>query len=408
MTIARIRYDYEVTQPLQWLFRKHLTLSHNHRKLSSSFLGGMFALLVGLFVSGCSQDPIAIYQNALDAYRQQDYAQSTKLLRQSLATNSDLVPAYLLLGRIAEDENQPDSANLNYRNAIDILSRRDFQLQTEDLQALELEPSIRWEEAVQQVAETHFKKGEYDQVRHYYGLLAKHTSEDSWRQRALNASQLASEFQGYHARLGELRAQNIQSPGDPRIESQIAELLMEMTSALSRAGKADSVADLANMANHFRLQAQDSLQRIYESTPEMHLPATQALLSYVESQLQLLKGRFNEALESAQRACDLYPSDARFPFAVANIMAVLSVRNKDTKMSLDKRMEYTRKALELSPRTWRYLLSYGGLLHEDGQTQEAYRYIRDAYELCDDPNVKGEIGRMLARLELELAKTAAK
>jgi tetratricopeptide (TPR) repeat protein len=179
----------------------------------------------------------------------------------------------------------------------------------------------------------------------------------------------------------------------------MASLFMEMASGITRLGKIKNVADWIAMSAEWRHQAQSDLAAIHEASPEEKYPQTEALLAFTESQSDLMRGLYDHSLEMAKKACELDPTNAKYQFAVANILQVLGDRDENASVSSDEIVAYAKKAVELEPEVWRYLMFYGGQLRELGQLRDSYEVLKKIHDVTNKDEVLREVDDILAALE---------
>jgi Tfp pilus assembly protein PilF len=352
-------------------------------------------------LAGCSSGPSGDFRTALDAVKNKDFEKAESAARKVLARQPEYVPAYLLLAKIALVRKDEQSAELNYRTAYDMMRRRDFKLRAEDLDAAASEQKIQWQESAFYLADVEFKTMNYNRAETYYDAVIADMGSGDWKKKAMDDKQSVREMAGYRKKLDALRAQNYKRPDDPRIQADMAALFMDMASGLARLGKMKSVAEQVGLAGQFRTQARQALAGIHDTSPEVQLPQTEALLDYTESQENLMRGRFDLALEKALDACEKDPTSGKYHFTVASIMAVIGSKQNDPTYRLEDRLEYAKKAVDLEPKFWRYLTAYAGLLKDKGQPKEAMMYLLQARGTTKEPEIVSQIDAALAGIEKE-------
>ena len=94
-----------------------------------------------------------------------------------------------------------------------------------------------------------------------------------------------------------------------------------------------------------------------------------------------MRARFEEALESAKDASEKDPENARYHFAVANILQVIDSQSDDPS-NQDQIIAFAKRAVDLEPDVWRYLIFYAGRLREIGQLEDSYSYLLRARRNC--------------------------
>lgn len=361
-----------------------------------------------MLLLGCGSSPKADFSQALEAFSKKDYDQAERFARRTLAQQEDYAPAYLLLGRIGLAREDENSATLNYRSAYDMMSGRKFRLRAEDLQAAAGDLRLAWQEAAFFLADVEFKTQNFNRAIQFYDAVSADESSPEWRKRALDAKQATREFMGHVRMLESLRAQNYKSPNNPTIQAEMSALFLEMASGLTRLGKMKSVPDRLAMAAKFREQAQEALDAIYQASPEVRLPQTEALIAYTDGQEQLMRGKYEDALEKVLIAAEKEPSNGKYQFSVASIMAVIATQKKDPSYRLDERETYVKRAVELEPKTWRYQTAYAGILRDRGKPREAYDALVKARGVTQDPDALAQIDAALATLEKEMGAGGGK
>lgn len=368
----------------------------------------LLALLTAVTFVGCSQDPSTHFWKAVDAFKAKEYKEADNLARKTLALQPDYVPAYLLLARTALVQEDQKSAEINYRNAFDMMTQRNYKLRAEDVRAAESDQRIQWQESAFFLADVEFRTMNYQRAEPFYEAVIQDRSDPSMRKLAMDDKQSVRDVSELRRRLDALRGQNMKNPDDPRIQAELSGLFMEMASAMARLRKMKSVSEQVALAGKFREQAREALGEVYEASPELRLPQTEALLDYTESQEKLMRGHYEEALQKAMDATENDPQNGKYQFTVSSILAVLADKiEKDPNFRMDDRLEYTRKAVEFSPEMWRYRTAYAGLLRELGRSQEAYEQLIVARESAKDPETVGQIDEALAEVEKELAVVPA-
>ncbi len=359
-------------------------------------------IAANMLLWGCGSNSKADFNQAQNAFVKKDYDQAERLARRVLAQREDFVPAYLLLGRIGLAREDENSATLNYRSAYDMASNRKFRLRAEDLQAASGDLRLSWQEAAFFLADVEFKTQNYNRAIQFYDAVSADETSPDWRKRALDAKQATREFVGYVKTLDSLRSQNYKSPNNPTVQAEMSALFLEMASGLTRLGKMKSVPDRLAMAAKFREQAQEALEAIYGASPEVRLPQTEALIAYTDGQEQLMRGKYEDALERVLIAAEKDPSNGKYQFSVASIMAVVATRKKDPSYRLDERETYVKRAVELEPKTWRYQTAYAGILRDRGRPREAFDALVKAREVTQDADALAAIDAALAALEKEI------
>jgi len=366
---------------------------------------GFLHLLTALLLVqlGCGSDPMAEFESAVKSYNKKNPVAARSKLRRTTALQPDFAPAYLLLGRIALQLGDENLARLHYSNAFGIMSDRGFKLREEDLVARNGNLRLEWQEAAFFLADSEFQGENYSRATEYYDKILSHDESTAWKQKAFDSKEVMRDFSAYKAKLKALRSENYQHSDDPRIKAEMAALFMDMAAGISRLGKLKSVADYIGMSTEFRNQASENLARLYEASAERYLPQTEGLLAYTESQESLMRGNPDRALEKAKEACEKDPASAKYQFAVANILQVIADRDKGTDegttISTDEIIAYARKAAELEPRVWRYLVYYAGRLQELGQLKDSYDVLLKVRDVTGDKDVLAEVEGTLASLE---------
>ncbi len=378
---------------------------------SSIRLSRLTPLLVATFmvllIMGCGSNPTSDFWKAVDAFRNKDYETAQSLADKVKAAQSDFIPAYILLGRIGTLKNDQQSASLNYRTAYDLMSRREFKLRTEDVQAQDSDIKISWQEAAFFLADAEFREMKYNRAEKYYDTIISDPASTPWKKTALAYKQSTHEFMGYRQKLDILRAQNRKTPNDPRIQADLSALLMDMASGLRLLGKEKSLKEQIEVAKNFRMQARQSLQAIYSASPETKFPQTEALLDYTESQANIMSGSTEVALQKALDACQKDPTNGKYHFTVTSILSVMAAVKKDPQYRMDERIEHAREAVKQDPKTWRYQTALAGLLKETGKMQEAAEQLMKARQVAVDKEIIKQIDSDLATLEREMGgKTA--
>lgn len=352
-----------------------------------------------LTIMGCGPNPASDFWKAVEALRNKDYTTAQQYADRVKAAQPDYVPAYLLLGRVGSLKGDQGSADLNYRTAYDLMSRRDFKLRTEDVQARDCDQKISWQEAAFYLADSEFRNMNYNRAERYYDTVIKDPGSEQWKQTALAYKEATHDFFGYRRSLESLRAQNIKTPNDPRIQADMAALFMDMASGLTRLGKMKSIGEQVALAAKFRDQAREALKTVYAASPEVDLRQTEALLDYTESQEYIMRGKTEEALQKAMDACTRNPNNGKYHFTVASILAAMGAKLNEPQFRMDERINYVRKAVELDPKTVVYQRAYAYLLMDTGRMQEARDQLIKAREVIGDNEV---IDAVLADLERKM------
>ncbi len=355
-------------------------------------------------VAGCGSSPLSDFWKAVEAMRNKDFTNAQSLADKVKAAQSDFIPAYLLLGRIGSLTGDKASADLNYRTAYDLMSRREFKLRSEDIQAQDCDLKICWEEAAFFLADAEFSNMNYNRAEKYYDSVNTGSGNTQWKQTAMAYKEATHDFFGYRRSLESLRAQNIRTPNDPRIQADMSALFMDMASGLTRLGKMKSVGEQVALANKFRTQAREALQAVYSTTPEIKYLQAEAILDYTESQENIMRGKTEEALQKALDACAKNPANGKYHFTVASILAAMATKKVEPQFRIEDRLHYAQKAVELDPKTWRYRTAYAGLLREVGRVQEAVDQLLKAREIAGDAEVIKVIDADLANLEKEMGQ----
>ena len=358
-----------------------------------------------LVVLGCGPNPTSYFWKAVDALRNKDYTNAQHYADRSKAAQSDFVPAYLLLGRVGSLKGDQGSADLNYRTAYDLMSRREFKLRSEDIQAQDCDLKISWQEAAFYLADAEFRNMNYNRAERYYDTVIKDPGSTQWKQTAMAYKEATHDFFEYRRSLESLRAQNIKTPNDPRIQADMAALFMDMASGLTRLGKMKSVGEQVALAAKFRDQAREGLKTVYSASPELDLRQTEALLDYTESQENIMRGKTEEALQKALDACAKNPNNSKYHFTVASIIAAMGAKLNEPQFRIEERIEYVRKAVELDPKTVVYQRAYAYLLMDTGRMQEAKAQLIKAREVTGDNQV---IDEALADLEKKMEQPSPK
>jgi Flp pilus assembly protein TadD len=364
-------------------------------------IAGLLVVLLSLtFLAGCGQSAKSEFDTGAAQYRNLNSVDAVKHLRRAIAIEPEFVPAYLLMGRIAAGEKDDESAPINYRNAYDIVRKRGYQLQEEDVRVKE-DPNLRleWQEAASYLADAEFKNENYNRAQFYYDAILEHSATSAWMKRAHDGKQIVGEFFTHRKNLQALRQQNISHPEDPRVKAELAALFMEMASGLSRLQKLEVVADFIAASNEWRGQAKALLDELYDASPEVRLTQTEALLDYTESQEALMRGHFDRSIEKVKEASEKDPKEARYKFAVASILRVVDSQNEESNEYTDEILKYAKEATELDPTVWRYLVFYAGLVQEMGDLEESYRVLNRVTKITRDEAVLKEVSETLAALE---------
>lgn len=364
-------------------------------------------LMVSMLLFSCSQGPSTYFWKAADALRNKNYTEAQNLARKALVAQADYMPAYLLLGRAAVLQNDDQSAELNYRSAYDLAIQRKFKLRSEDVQAAESDLKFQWQEAAFYLADREFRTMNYNDAARFYDSVIQDPGSGDLKKKALDDKQTVREFYGFRNKLEVLRAQNYKSPNDPRIQAEMSALFMEMASGLTRLGKMKSVAEQVALAGKLREQARQALESLYSASPEVKLPQTEALLSYTESQENIMRGKTEEALQNALDACQKDPASGKYHFTVSSILAVQSMQKNEPGYRMDDRLKYALKAIELEPTVWRYQTAYAGLLRENGRLQEAYDCLLKARDHVKDQEILSQIDAALADIEKQISEKKA-
>lgn len=365
----------------------------------------IFGMVFLLLVAGCGSNPMADFWKAADAFRAKDYETAQRLADKVKAAQPEFVPAYLLLGRIGSARNDEASTNLNYRTAYDLMSRREFKIRTEDIQAQESDLKLSWQEAAFYLADTEFRDMKYNRAEKYYDVIIADSGSGQMKQTAQAYKQATHDFSVYRRNLDLLRNQNIKTPNDARIQADMAALFMDMASGLRRLGKEKSVGEQVALAAKFRDQARQALQALYSSSPDTPpLLQTEALLDYTESQENIMRGKTDVALQKAKDACQKDPNNGKYHFTVSSILAVMAAKQNEPQFQLEERLEYARKAVEKDPKTWRYQTAYAGLLKESGRLREAIDQLVKAKQVVADKEVLKDIDAALADLEKQMSQ----
>jgi tetratricopeptide (TPR) repeat protein len=366
------------------------------------------ALLALMGILGCGNDPESTFESAVASYKDKNPLAAQDSLRKALALKPDYVPAYLLLARLAEMRGDKDSAVLNYRSAYDIAKNRDFKLMPEDIGVRE-DPELRlqWEEAAINLGRAEFRSKNYNRAISYYDTVIASELSPEWIRRAFEEKEVTREFFDLDKKLASLRQQNYANPDDPRIQAEFSALFMEMASGITRLGNLKEVADFIAQSSKFREQAKEDLNRIYDASPEIRLKDTEALLAYTESQELLMRGKQDQALEKAREACELAPNESRYQFAVASILNIMSGSGDNAVDYSDEILVHAKKATELSPEVWRYLIFYAGRLQDRGQLEESHRTLEKVRRVTSDPQVLKEVEDTLRALESAIAANKA-
>lgn len=366
--------------------------------------GLAFALLSPFFLAGCGKSANSEFDKGAEQYRNLNSVDAIKHLRRAIAIEPEYAPAYLLMGRIAAGEKDEESALINYRNAYDIVRKRNYKLQEEDIRAKE-DPNLRleWQEAASFLADAEFKNENYNRAQFYYDEILENSAASAWMKRAHDGKQIVGEFFTHKKNLQALRQQNIAYPEDPRVKAELAALFMEMASGLSRLQKLEVVADFIAASNEWRGQASKLLGGLYDASPEVRFTQTEALLDYTESQEALMRGHFDRSIEKVREASEKDPKEARYKFAVASILRVIESQDAETNEHTDEILKYAKEATELDPNVWRYVVFYAGLLQDLGDLEESYRILSRVPKITKDEAVLKEVGETLAALEAAIA-----
>jgi len=359
-------------------------------------------ILFAVTLAGCTESPEKNFETGLENYNRKDFEVAKNYLRKTLAIKPDYVPAYLLLARIGVEGGDQQAAEINYRNAYNLARERDFQLTEEDIRARDEEIGLYWQEAAYYLADLEFQEQNFNRAISLYNRILEHENSGYWLKRAFQAKEVTRDFFEYHNRLSRLRQEKYANPDDPRVNAEMSLLLMEMATGLTRLGKLKSVSEQVAVSKDFRQQAEAALEEIYEASPEVRLPKTEATIAYTESQELLMRGKFAEALEFAEEATDKDPENARYQFAVANILQVID-KQSDTSIHQDRITAHAKRAVALEPEVWRYSVFYAGRLREHGQLKESKTYLERARRNCDEQQVIREIDETLAAIEEALA-----
>ncbi|MCA9409869.1 MAG: tetratricopeptide repeat protein [Candidatus Omnitrophica bacterium] len=359
-------------------------------------------ILLTLGLMGCGENPDKHFETGLENYNRKDFTIAKTYLRKALAIKPDYVPAYLLLGRIGVESGDEQAAELNYRNAYNIARERDFQLHEEDLRARDDRVGLYWQEAAYYLADLEFQSQNYNRAVALYDEILDHENSGYWLKRAFEAKEVTRDFFDYRKRLQQLRQEKYANQNDPRVNADMALLMMDMATGLTRMGKLKSVSEQVAVSKDFREQAEMALEEIYAASPDVHLPKTEAVIAYTESQELLMRGKFDEALKSAKEASEKDPENARYHFAVANILQVID-NQSESASHLDQIISYAKRAVDLEPEVWRYSIFYAGRLREIGQLEESKVYLERARRNCNEDQVLREIDETLAAIEEALA-----
>lgn len=352
-----------------------------------------------LLLSGCSENPDKHFETGLENYKRKDFSIARNYLRKTLALKPDYIPAYVVLARIGVESGDEEAAELNYRNAYNIAQQREYKLEKEDVRVQE--EKIYWQEAAYYLADIEFQAMNYNRAIAFYDVILGQPNSGEWVKNAFDAKSVTQEFFDYRKRLDILRQQKYANPDDPRVNAEMSLLMMEMATGLTRLGKLKAVSDQVAISKDFRNQAKAGLERIYAASPEVSLPQTEAMIAYTDSQEALMRGKFEEALTAAKEASEKDPQNARYHFAVANILQVIDNRSEGASQ-LDQTIAYAKRAVDLEPAVWRYLIFYAGRLREMGQLQDSYNYLLQARKNCQEEQVIGEIDETLSAIEKAL------
>jgi len=353
-----------------------------------------------LWLAGCSENPDKHFETGVENYNRKDFAIAKNYLRKTLALKPDHIPAYLLLGRIGVEGGDEQAAELNYRNAYNLAQQREYKLEEEDIRARDSE-GLFWQEAAYYLADLEFQQQNYNRAIALYDIILDHENSGYWLKRAFEAKEVTRDFFEYRKRLDILRQQKYANQEDPRVNAEMSLLMMEMATGLTRIGKIKAVSDQVAISKDFRKQAELGLETIYAASPGLKLPQTEGMIAYTESQEHLMRGKFEEALESAKQATEKDPNNARYHFAVANILQVLDSQSEEAS-HLDQVIAYAKQAVDLEPDVWRYLIFYAGRLREIGQLEDSYQYLLRARKNCGEEQVVREIDETLGALEKAL------
>ncbi len=354
-----------------------------------------------LLLGGCAEDPDKHFETGLENYNRKDFTVAKNYLRKTLALKPDHVPAYLLLARIGIEGGDEQAAELNYRNAYNIAQQRDYKLEVEDVRARDNQIGLYWQEAAYYLADLEFQSQNYNRAIVLYDEILANENSGYWLKRAFEAKGVTQDFFDYRKRLDSLRQQKYANQNDPRVNAEISLLMMEMATGLTRVGKLKSVADQVAISKDFRKQAEIGLQEIYSASPGLKLPQTEAMIAYTDSQEHLMRARFDEALAAARTASEKDPQNGRYQFAVANILQVIDSQS-DNPSNLDQIIAHAKRAVDLEPEVWRYLIFYAGRLREIGQLEDSYTYLLRARKYCNEEQVMREIDETLSAIEKAL------
>lgn len=363
-------------------------------------------ILLALLLAGCAENPDKHFETGLENYNRKDFKVAATHLRKTLAIAPEYVPAYLLLGRIGVESGDEKAAEMNYRNAYNLAREREFQLREEDLRARDDQVGLYWQEAAFFLADLEFQSMNYNRAIALYDEILGQENSGLWLKRAYDAKEVTRDFPEYRQRLDMLRQQKYANPTDPRVNAEMSLLLMEMATGLTRMGKMKAVAEQVAISKDFRTQAERALEEIYEASPEVRLPQTEAMIAYTDSQEALMRGKFEEALVSAKEASEKDPQNARYQFAVANILQVMDSRSEEAS-HLDQILAYSKRAVDLEPEVWSYLTFHAGRLREIGQLEESYEYLQRARRYCKEEQVIREIDETLGAIEKALEANRA-
>ena len=97
------------------------------------------------------------------------------------------------------------------------------------------------------------------------------------------------------------------------------------------------------------------------------------------------------------------PNESRYQFAVASILNILNNRQDNSIDYSDEILVHAKKATELNPEVWRYLIFYAGRLQDRGQLEDSHRTLQKVRGVTSDPQVLKEVEDTLAALESAMA-----
>ena len=358
-------------------------------------------IFFAVLLAGCGDNPDKNFETGLEQYNKKDFTVAKTYLRKALAMKPDYIPAYLLLGRIGVEGGDSQAAELNYRNAYNIAQDREYQLHAEDIRARDDQVGLYWQEAAFFLADLEFQSQDYNRAISYYDVILEHENSGYWLKRAFDAKEVTRDFFDYRKRLERLRQEKYANQQDPRVNAELSLLMMDMATALTRVRKLKSVSEQVALSKDFRLQASNALEEIYAASPEVRLSETEAIIAYTESQELLMRGKFEEALAAAEKATEADSDNARYHFAVANILQVLDTQTEST-TNQTRITAAAKRAVELEPEVWRYSIFYAGRLREMGELEESKKYLLHARKNCQEEQVVREIDETLSAIESAL------